>query len=396
MSMEKYRSSDIIFGTREKILEIRENLSLLEALTSTTNKDVKKVIYRIIRDYKRKDEKFICDLLNNRSKMQDIIDYLKSGYLYSPTDYIGTSELEKDDNGDYRFKDSEFNQFVSITNQNRFKEIIDEIQSSDYYDELAYRKIRKDEKKYYEFIRIGYDGIYVSSVLKDKRLGNLVYDPRFDIITANALYGIIPHKITEKEVKELLSAEVDGSSLSDYQRSLIDNSEAAKKEIIIDDCSEKDYNEIYNLFKDRIQIKLYRLGENKGPGYARQYGLNKSKSDYIIFMDSDDCFYDYSSAEYLQQCIDNEEFDVGVGKLAEYHCNKIYEYTVGFDVLHAKVYRRSFLKLNNIIFPDMYNSEDLSFNNLVSFISTTPFNIVLYEESDSEANNYKSCFILLI
>ena len=44
MSMEKYRSSDIIFGTREKILEIRENLSLLEALTSTTNKDVKKWI----------------------------------------------------------------------------------------------------------------------------------------------------------------------------------------------------------------------------------------------------------------------------------------------------------------------------------------------------------------
>ena len=237
--MEKYRSSDVIFGTREKILEIREKLSLLEALTSTTNKDVKKVIYRIIRDYKRKDEKFRCDLLNNRSKMQDIIDYLKSGYLYSPDDYIGTSELEKDDNGDYRFKDSKFNQFVSITNQNRFKEIIDEIQSSDYYDELAYKKIRKDEKKYYEFIGIGYDGIYVSSVLKDKRLGNLVYDPRFDIITANALYGIIPHKITEKEVKELLSAEVDGSSLSDYQRSLIDNSEAAKKEIIIDDCSEK-------------------------------------------------------------------------------------------------------------------------------------------------------------
>ena len=114
--MEKYRSSDVIFGTREKLLEIRDKLSLLEALTSTTNKDVKKVIYRIIRDYKRKDEKFICDLLNNRSKMQDIIDYLKSGYLYLPTDYIGTSELEKDENGDYRFKDSEFNQFVSITN----------------------------------------------------------------------------------------------------------------------------------------------------------------------------------------------------------------------------------------------------------------------------------------
>ena len=63
--MEKYPSSDVLFGAREKLLEIRDKLSLLEALTSTTNKDVKKVIYRIIRDYKRKDEKFICDLLNN-------------------------------------------------------------------------------------------------------------------------------------------------------------------------------------------------------------------------------------------------------------------------------------------------------------------------------------------
>ncbi len=134
---------------------------------------------------------------------------------------------------------------------------------------------------------------------------------------------------------------------------------------VIDDCSEKDYNDIYDLFKDRIHIKLYRLSENKGPGFARQYGLNKSKSNYVIFMDSDDFFYDYSSAENLQRCIGDEEYDVGVGNLSEYYYNKIYEYTVGFDVLHAKIYRRSFLKLNNIIFPEMYNSEDLSFNNLV-------------------------------
>ena len=38
---------------------------------------------------------------------------------------------------------------------------------------------------------------------------------------------------------------------------------------------------------------------------------------------------------------------------------------MGFDVLHAKMYKRDFIKNNHISFQNMYNSEDLSFNNLV-------------------------------
>ena len=43
----------------------------------------------------------------------------------------------------------------------------------------------------------------------------------------------------EKDVQELLNVEVDGSLLTDYQRFLIDSSEASKKEIVIDDFHEK-------------------------------------------------------------------------------------------------------------------------------------------------------------
>lgn len=49
--------------------------------------------------------------------------------------------------------------------------------------------------------------------------------------------------------------------------------------IIIDDCSDI-----------AIPYATYRNECNQGPGASRQKGLELSSGDYIIFMDSDDCF----------------------------------------------------------------------------------------------------------
>ena len=59
----------------------------------------------------------------------------------------------------------------------------------------------------------------------------------------------------------------------------------------------KGYEEEYNLFKDKMNIEIYRLNKNMGPGYARQYGIEKSESEYILFMDSDDLLYDCFSVK---------------------------------------------------------------------------------------------------
>lgn len=134
---------------------------------------------------------------------------------------------------------------------------------------------------------------------------------------------------------------------------------------LIDDASEKGYEEEYNLFKDKMNIVMYRLNKNMGPGYARQYGIEKSESEYILFMDSDDLLYDCFSVKNLYETAIDTQSDVVVGNMAEINSDEIIKYTVGFDVLHAKMYRREFLEVNNISFPNMYNSEDLSFNNLV-------------------------------
>ena len=68
---------------------------------------------------------------------------------------------------------------------------------------------------------------------------------------------------------------------------------------IIDDCSNEDYKEIINIFKDKINIKYYKLKENSGPGVARQYGLEHSNGEYIYFLDADDMFMDIYSLENL-------------------------------------------------------------------------------------------------
>ena len=67
--------------------------------------------------------------------------------------------------------------------------------------------------------------------------------------------------------------------------------------IIIDDCST---DNTINLIKEinSDNIKIYKLSSNKGPSYARNYGWEKAKGDYICFLDSDDIWY-YKKLEII-------------------------------------------------------------------------------------------------
>lgn len=136
------------------------------------------------------------------------------------------------------------------------------------------------------------------------------------------------------------------------------------KVYIIDDFSDCGYEEEYNIFKDKMNIELYRLEKNMGPGYARQIGIEKSNSEYLLFIDSDDYIHNIFSIKNLYEKALETQCDIVIGDLEEINGDEIYTYTVGFDILHSKLYSRQFILNNNISFPYMYNSEDLSFNNL--------------------------------
>lgn len=146
---------------------------------------------------------------------------------------------------------------------------------------------------------------------------------------------------------------------------------------LIDDCSDNKYDDVYNFFKDKLNIKIIRLDSNRGPGYARQIGINKSNSDYIIFLDSDDVFYDSYSVENIYKEITSTNSDLVFSNMVEKNGDELIDRYGGIDSLHSKIYKREFIINNNIIFPNTYNSEDVSFNHLfllnkpiVSFCST--------------------------
>lgn len=133
---------------------------------------------------------------------------------------------------------------------------------------------------------------------------------------------------------------------------------------IVNDNSQKDYSNEVNNFKSKINIVELKLLENSGPGVARQYGVEHSNSEYIMFIDSDDILYNCFSIEKIFNEINNSKYDMAVGIIADEGLETITYYDNHQGNLHGKIYRRSFIEKNNIIFNNTYSSEDNSFNQL--------------------------------
>ena len=167
------------------------------------------------------------------------------------------------------------------------------------------------------------------------------------------------------------------------------------KVYIIDDCSEEKNIDVLRQYFDKIDITLLELEENRGPGFCRQYGMECSDSEYIIFIDSDDCFLEEDGVEKMVQAMEKNDYNTLSAIFTEDKCGKRNSYYVGYDVIHAKVYKRKFIEENNICFPFYYNSEDVAFNNLVILftdnIGQIDSNVYLYrrrEKSLTDNSNY--------
>lgn len=165
---------------------------------------------------------------------------------------------------------------------------------------------------------------------------------------------------------------------------------------IIDDCSDDDYTDIYNLFSKYIKLEILKLDRNSGPGIARQYGMDHSNNEYIIFIDSDDTFYSNNSLEVMLNRIQSDDM---VFSRMFHEATGNYEYHDG--CLHGKMYRRSFLKKYNICFNKVRSHEDNAFNQIcltvakICYINDVTYNynynknsITNNEDKVKSMNNY--------
>ncbi len=129
---------------------------------------------------------------------------------------------------------------------------------------------------------------------------------------------------------------------------------------LIDDCSDESYDDIINIYKNKLNINYIKLPNNMGPGVSREVGLSNSSANYVLFIDSDDILYDVWTIKSLLRQMPGHDVvrSIVVEKQPLGYDERIYDnYS-----LHGKIYKRSFLENKDIHFNDELIAEDVYFN----------------------------------
>lgn len=157
--------------------------------------------------------------------------------------------------------------------------------------------------------------------------------------------------------------------------------------IVVDDCSTDGTLEMLESHaRGDGRVRVLKLEENKGPGIARNIGIDAARGTYLYFLDSDD----YCDCKLLEKAVAHIEetqadicafpikrLDMRVGKpVRAWWClppDAMFEGTRtwrdyngnAFDVYQNfawnKVFRRSFIEEFGIRFQDIFLTEDLMF-----------------------------------
>ena len=157
--------------------------------------------------------------------------------------------------------------------------------------------------------------------------------------------------------------------------SLINQTKKDIEIILVNDGSTDKSEEIIKSYKDK-RIKYYK-NKNKGIGYSRNFGIDKSNSKYIMFLDSDD-YLDIHACEELYKKIKKDSSDVVVSDFIKSHNGtdeiiKIKDFkktnlnknsNILLDINLSpwnKIYSSKLIKDNNIRFSEDVKYEDVLF-----------------------------------
>ena len=149
--------------------------------------------------------------------------------------------------------------------------------------------------------------------------------------------------------------------------------------ILIDDFSTDNTPTIIQEYIKKYEnITTYTLKEKAGaPGDARNLGIKKAKSPYLMFMDHDD-YYPPNALETLYNTINNEENSIIIGRFKTFGItdwesdnwvtepitiNNIKENTQFLTInnIWRMIFPKKMIQENNIQFPEKMFAEDLAF-----------------------------------
>lgn len=145
------------------------------------------------------------------------------------------------------------------------------------------------------------------------------------------------------------------------------------KVYLVNDCDGYDYRS--HITSWDLDITYLVTPENGGAGLARQYGIDHSDSEYVMFIDADDCLASAFACELLWYNAKAKNADMVCGAFDNDFRNddtfSVGESEHSTTWLHGKLFRRAFLKEQNIRFREnLRTNEDCYFNQL--FLSYEP------------------------
>lgn len=153
--------------------------------------------------------------------------------------------------------------------------------------------------------------------------------------------------------------------------------------IICDDNSNDNTVEILKEFQSKDpRIRIYENTTNKGAGERRNFGLNKANGNYVIFLDGDDFFEpnllsslyiaalnsdsEITLCNFIEERQNNQIIHrqdctlIKDGTITlEKHKNNLFQYIE--PIVWNKLYKKDFLKKNNLKFAETRQNNDLKF-----------------------------------
>ena len=226
-------------------------------------------------------------------------------------------------------------------------------------------------------------------------MSNILINKRIDIL-------IPAYNVADKVLSRCLSSIACQSIVEDVDITIVD-----------DASTEQNYKEVVAQFEMIMKIQILRYDTNGGPGVARQYGLDHTCNEFVMFIDADDTLNGTFALKALRNNIqtNNGIYQMCVGVFDEVHELELNANDGPILIPHesdmvwmfGKLYRRTFLNNCNIHFhPTSRANEDNGFNKLCQLvldpstqIKFIPFHVYYWHDSATSitrANNYSYSF----
>lgn len=169
--------------------------------------------------------------------------------------------------------------------------------------------------------------------------------------------------------------------------SLVNQTYSDYEVLCVNDCSPDNCNQILSEYQRRFPLKIRVLNNecNLGLGRTRERALDHCKSEYVLFVDSDD----YVAPDYIEtylQAAKDGNYDIVAGgfirdvdgKLKRHRISNSVWSTTTYAIACAKLFKRSFIVDNNLGFTGVPCGEDIYFS-LCAFYCNAKVKIIPYE-----------------